>query len=186
MFSNEYCCCHLIKKIKKLNKAFCHIVGSILLVLLWGCSAQKNTGLSRAYHNLTAKYNVLFNGKESFNKGLEKIDKEFTDDYSEILPIFNYSGKDAVAIASADMDRTIKKCSKLITLHSITAKPKVKDNKNLTEEQRAFFSKKEYNAFVDDAYLLMGKAHFYKQEYDLASELFKRLSMISRIDPNVL
>ena len=75
----------------------------------------------------------------------------------------------------SDMDRTIKKCSKLITLHSITAKPKVKDNKTLTPDQREFFSKKEYNIFVDDAYLLMGKAHFYKQEYALASDIFKRI-----------
>lgn len=168
-----------------MNRAFCYIVGSILLVLLWGCSAQKNTGLSRAYHNLTAKYNVLFNGQESYNKGLEKIEKEFSDDYSEILPIFIYSGKDAVATASADMDRAIKKCAKLITLHSITAKPKVKDKKNLTEEQRVFFSKKEYNAFVDDAYLLMGKAHFYKLEYDQASEAFKKIITDFKNDPTV-
>jgi tetratricopeptide (TPR) repeat protein len=158
-----------------LNRRPIHIVFFIVPLLLWGCSAQKNTGLSRAYHNLTAKYNVLFNGNESFKKGLEKIDAEFKDDYSEILPIFNYAGKDAVTLASADMDRTIKKCSKLITLHSITAKPKVRDNKNLTPDQREFFSKKEYNRFVDDAYLLMGKAQFYKQEYSLASEIFRRL-----------
>lgn len=168
-----------------MNRAFSYIAGSILLVLLWGCSAQKNTGLSRAYHNLTAKYNVLFNGQESYNKGLEKIEKEFSDDYSEILPIFIYSGKDAVAAASSDMDRAIKKCAKLITLHSITAKPKVKDKKNLTEEQRAFFSKKEYNAFVDDAYLLMGKAHFYKLEYDQASEALKKVVNDFKNDPNV-
>jgi tetratricopeptide (TPR) repeat protein len=158
-----------------LNKQQVNITYFIMLFLLWGCSAQKNTGLSRAYHNLTARYNVLFNGKESFKKGLEKIESGFKDDYSEILPIFYYESKDAIAIASADMDRTIKKCSKLITLHSITAKPKVRDNKNLSPDQRAFFSKKEYNLYVDDAYLLMGKAHFYKQEYALASELFRRL-----------
>ncbi len=158
-----------------MNRSPVHIIFFIILFLLWGCSAQKNTGISRAYHNLTAKYNVLFNGNESFKKGLEKIDSEHKDDYTEILPIFNYAGKDAVTLASADMDRTIKKCSKLITLHSITAKPKVRDNKNLTPDQRAFFSKKEYTLFVDDAYLLMGKAHFYKQEYEQASEIFRRL-----------
>lgn len=147
----------------------------LILFLLAGCSAQKNTGLSRAYHGLTAKYNVLFNASESYKKGLEKIDKDFVDDYSEILPLFNYSSKEVVSVAGSDMDRTIKKCSKLITLHSITAKPKVKDNKNLTPNQRAFFSKKEYNVFVDDAYLLMGKAHFYKHEFELASDIFRRL-----------
>src|SRR5512133_165789 len=144
-------------------------------LLLLACSAQKNTGLSRAYHNLTARYNVLFNGNESYNDGLAKIEKEFKDDYSEILPVFKYETKEAVTIASSDMDRTIKKCSKLITLHSITAKPKVRDNKTLTPEEREFFNKKEYNVFVDDAYLLMGKAHFYKLEYSLASEVFRRV-----------
>lgn len=146
-----------------------------LLYLLWGCSAQKNTGLSRAYHNLTAKYNVLFNGTESFRDGLAKIDEQFTDDYSEILPVFNYKGKETVNIAGSDMDRTIKKCSKLITLHSITAKPKVRDNKTLSPDERTFFSKKEYNVFVDDAYLLMAKAYFYRHEFSQASDIFRRI-----------
>jgi tetratricopeptide (TPR) repeat protein len=158
-----------------LKRPTVNIIYLTALFLLGGCSAQKNTTVSRAYHNLTAKYNVLFNGKESFKKGLEKIESGFKDDYSEILPVFNYVEKDAVALASSDMDRTIKKCSKLISLHSITNKPKVRDSKNLTSKQREFFSKKEYNLFVGDAYLLMGKAHFYKQEYSLASEIFKRI-----------
>jgi tetratricopeptide (TPR) repeat protein len=131
--------------------------------------------MSRAFHNLTAKYNVLFNGEESFKKGVERIEDGFVDNYSEILPVFPFMEKDAVSLASADMDRTIKKCSKCITMHSITAKPKVKDNKNLTPKQREFFSKKEYNIYVDDAYLLMGKAHFYKQDYDQALEIFRLL-----------
>ncbi len=131
--------------------------------------------MSRAFHNLTAKYNVLFNGEESFRDGVERIEDGFVDDYSKILPVFPFMEKDAASLASADMDRTIKKCSKCITLHSITAKPKVKDNKNLTPKQREFFSKKEYNIYIDDAYLLMGKAHFYKQEYDQALEIFRLL-----------
>lgn len=147
----------------------------IVLLVLFGCSVQKNTGLSRAYHNLTAKYNVLFNGSESFKDGLEKIEKEYKDDYAAILPVFKYSGKDVVTLAGADMERTIKKCSKLITLHSITTKPKARENKTLSPSERAFFSKKEYNLFVDDAYLLMGKAHFYKHEFAIASDVFKKV-----------
>ncbi|HEX2395407.1 MAG TPA: tetratricopeptide repeat protein [Bacteroidales bacterium] len=157
-----------------MHKKPVHII-SVLFLLLWGCSAQKNTGLSRAFHNLTAKYNVLFNGTESYKDGLAKIEEQFKDDYSEVLPVFNYKGKDVVSIAGSDMDRTIKKCSKLITLHSITAKPKVKDNKTLSPDERAFFSKKEYNVFVDDAYLLMAKAHFYRHEFILASDIFRKI-----------
>ncbi len=151
------------------------IIAFVTLLLLIGCSAQKNTGLSRAYHNLTARYNVLFNGNESFKDGVEKIDKEYKDDYSVVLPLFKYSNKEVVSIAGTEMDRTIKKCSKLITLHSISAKPKVNENKTLSPSERAFFSKKEYNRFVDDAYLLMGKAHFYKHEFTQASDIFKKV-----------
>ena len=151
---------------------------TIVAFLLWllfaaGCSVQKNTGLSRTFHNVTAKFNVLFNGKESFEKGVAKIDAGLKDDYAELLPVFNYVSKDAVDLAASDMDRTIKKCSKLISLHSITAKPKVKGSKNLTPKEREFFNKKEYNLYVDDAYLLMGKSHFYKHDFTLAMDVFR-------------
>jgi tetratricopeptide (TPR) repeat protein len=168
-----------------LNSRSVNIFSLILALLLAGCSAQKNTGISRAYHNLTAKYNVLFNGSESFKEGLEKINLEFKDDYSEILPVFKYTGRDVASIVASDMDRTIKKCSKLITLHSITAKPKVRDSKTLSEDERAFFNRKEYNAFVDDAYLLMGKAHFYKKEFSLASEVFRKIINDFKNQPSV-
>jgi tetratricopeptide (TPR) repeat protein len=149
------------------------IAFAALLILATGCSVQKNTTVSRAYHNLTARFNVLFNGKESYNRGIAQIESGFKDDYAEILPVFVFGEKEAADLASSDMDRTIKKCSKLISLHSITVKPKVKDGKSLTPKQREFFSKKEYNQYVDDAYLLMGKAHLYKHEYDQAAETFK-------------
>jgi tetratricopeptide (TPR) repeat protein len=144
-------------------------------MLAAGCSVQKNTALSRTFHNITAKYNVLFNGTESFRKGVARIDAEFQDDYAEILPVFPFTEKNAVTLCGSDMDRAIKKCTKLISLHSITVKPKVKNAKNLSEKEREFFNKHEYNAFVDDAYLLMGKSHFYKQEYEQAAEVFRSI-----------
>ncbi len=146
-----------------------------MLILPLGCSVQKNTGLSRTFHEMTARFNILFNGTQSFNKGQEKIDKDFHDDFADILPIFPFTSKDASALASSDMDRAIKKCEKLINMHSITVKPKVKNSKTLSPSEREFFNKKEYNGYVDDAYLLMGKSHFYKQEYTEASELFHRI-----------
>ncbi|HJZ39010.1 MAG TPA: tetratricopeptide repeat protein [Bacteroidales bacterium] len=149
------------------------LITALVLVLISGCSAQKNTGLSRTFHNLTARYNVLFNGRESFKKGLVNIEKGYRDDYSEILPVFIFLEKDAITLAGPDMDRTIKKCSKLISLHSITAKPKVKSSRNLSQKQREFFNKREYNLLIDDAYLLMAKAHFCRQEYVQANEIFR-------------
>lgn len=147
----------------------------LMLFLPLGCSVQKNTGLSRTFHEITAKFNVLFNGTQSFNKGTEKIEEGYNDDFAEILPIFPFTTKEASALASSDMDHAIKKCEKLIALHSITVKPKVKNSKTLSPAEREFFNKKEYNGYVDDAYLLMGKSHFYRQEYAEAYELFHRI-----------
>ncbi|MBN1416318.1 MAG: tetratricopeptide repeat protein [Bacteroidales bacterium] len=145
----------------------------IVLVTFAGCSTQKNTPVTRFYHNLTSKYNVLFNGTESYNKGIKKMEETFEDDYSEVLPVFIYSDPKVAQAIGSDMDRTIKKTSKLISLHSITVKPKVKSTKNLSAKEREFFNKKEFNSFVDNAYLLMGKAHFHKHEFGLATETFR-------------
>jgi tetratricopeptide (TPR) repeat protein len=144
----------------------------ILFVFLAGCSTQKNTPVTRFYHNVTSRYNVLFNGSESYNKGMKKMEEAFQDDYSGILPVFLYGDPDVSKTISSDMDRTIKKSSKLISLHSITAKPKVKKTKTLSPKEREFFNKKEFNNYVDDAYLLMGKAHFHKHDFGLATETF--------------
>jgi tetratricopeptide (TPR) repeat protein len=155
-----------LKKIKK-------VILPLLLLTVIACSTHKNTVITRGYHNLTAKYNVLFNGKESFNKGLRSMEENFRDNYAEILPVFQYGNPDVAKAISGDMDRTVKKCSKLISLHSITVKPRVKDTKTINDRKREYFNKKEYNRYVDDAYLLMGKAHFHKHDFGLAAETFR-------------
>ncbi|OFY58983.1 MAG: hypothetical protein A2Y87_09930, partial [Bacteroidetes bacterium RBG_13_46_8] len=157
----------------------------ILLVFLAGCSTQKNTPVTRFYHNVTSRYNVLFNGSESYNKGMKKMEETFQNDYSGILPVFLYGDDDVTKAISSDMDRTIKKSSKLISLHSITVKPKVKKTKTLSPKEREFFNKKEFNDFVDDAYLLMGKAHFHKHDFGLATETFQLLMNDFKNEPVV-
>jgi tetratricopeptide (TPR) repeat protein len=143
-----------------------------ILIIFAACSTQKNTFVTRTYHNITAKYNILFNGDVSFNKGLNKIEDSFEDDYSEVLPIFTYGDEGLAKAVAPEMERTIKKGSKLVTLHSITVKPKLKSNTAISPKKRAFYNKKEFNKWVDNNYLLMGKAHFYKHDFNLALETF--------------
>jgi tetratricopeptide (TPR) repeat protein len=156
----------LIQRVKK------YAIFLIAISLAFSCSTKKNTALRRGYHNLTAHYNVLFNGNESFKKGMQKLETSHKDDYSEILPVFLYSKKEDLATIGSDMDRAIKKATKLITLHSITVKPDIDTKADLTPKEREFYSKKEYNKWVDDAYLLLGKSHFYKKEFGIAKESF--------------
>jgi len=145
-----------------------------IISLLTSCSTQKNTFVNRNFHNINAKYNVLFNGKESYKEGALKIDKSYKENYSFILPIFKNNDPDAAKTATSSFERTIEKSTKCINKHSIKAKPKNLQNKtNLTERDRKELEKVEYNRFVDDAYMYIGKSHFAKQDYVLAIETFK-------------
>lgn len=135
------------------------------MVALFSCSVEKNTNLSRFYHNLTSKYNIYFNGYQSYLNGLERISASNSDNYSLVFPLFEYSNKDAARTASGDMERTIQKCSKLVSLHSLTVKPERKNNKPLTGNEKEFYEKSEYNEWVDDSYLLMGKAQMILGRY---------------------
>ncbi|MFO7574737.1 MAG: tetratricopeptide repeat protein [Bacteroidales bacterium] len=138
----------------------------VLLYLASACSVEKNTGATRFYHGLTAKYNIYFNGYESFKAGVEKVNRDHNDDFVDILTLFEFSNPSSAKVCAADMERTIQKMGKLITLKSITARPEKKDNQSPRDED--FYNRKEYNEWVDDAYLLIAKARFYLREYDQA------------------
>jgi tetratricopeptide (TPR) repeat protein len=147
-------------------------VACLLFILISSCSTQKNTLISRTYHNITAKYNVFFNGNESYKKGIKKVEESSMDDYSRILPVFIYGNKEMATSIAPDMDVAIKKSSKLITLHSIKAKPSVKKGRKMTPQEKENYNRNEFNNWVDDAYLLVGKSHMYKQDYDNAENTF--------------
>ncbi len=149
-----------------------YLVIIALVLFLSDCSTEKNTGLTRSYHNLTAHYNIFFNGEESFKKGLKKMELSFTDNYAKILPMFKYSDEEVASNIAPDMDRAVKKSSKLISMHSITAKPKRKKGA-LSKREKEFYSKNEFNKWVDDAYLLIGKANFYKRDFSTAEQTLK-------------
>jgi tetratricopeptide (TPR) repeat protein len=94
------------------------------------------------------------------------------DDYTQILPVFTYDD-DAIAQSIApDMETSISKATKVIALHSIKAKPEYKNGPQ-TEKQKAFYARNEYNKWVDDNYLIMGKSYLYRHDFLLAIETFK-------------
>ena len=138
------------------------------LAILTTCSVEKNTGTTRFYHGLTSKYNIYFNGNESFKKGAAKVNTAYRDDYSEILKVFEYSDPNIPSLCSADMERAIQKASKVISLKSITAKPKTTGNAVPNEKDEEFLNRKEYNEWVDNCYLLMGKARLYNHDFEQA------------------
>jgi len=142
------------------------------LLVLSNCSVEKNTGTTRFYHGLTARFNIYFNGYESFKAGLVKINNGYRDDYAEMLKVFEFSDPATAQLCSSDMERAIQKASKVISLKSITAKPEFDPKKDLTENEKDLLEQKEFNEWVDDSYFLIAKARFYKHEFNEAASVF--------------
>ena len=155
---------------KKVLRFFAGMV--VLSLFFSGCSTRKNTLLTRNYHNLTSHYNIYFNAYEIYREGLKKVDLSFRDNYNQIIPVNVFSREEAARRIMSDMEKTKKKCSKLITTHSIKTNPKIKGGAR-TERQKEFLRRSEYNKWVDDSYLLMGKAHYHQHDFYPAIQNFE-------------
>jgi len=127
---------------------------SVILVVGTSCSTRKNNFPNRAYHTVTSTYNVNYNGREALNKGISDLDKKRKDNFLEILPIYYYPPKQDLTSAFPSFDRAIEKSSKSVFKHSILIRGK------------------EYVKTMNDAYMMMGKAYFYKQDYNEAKRVF--------------
>ncbi len=149
-----------------------YLLSIILSGILTSCSTEKNTLVTRTYHNITSRYNIFFNGNESFKRGLEQMEESHVDDYTRILPVFLWGDENTAGSIAGDMETAIQKATKVITLHSITVKPEFKQGPQ-SEKQKAFYARNEYNKFVPENYLLMGKAYLFRNDLNLALETFK-------------
>lgn len=143
----------------------------VLLAILWmsawalsSCSTRKNTLASRSYHNLVSRYNILFNGNQALEAGESQLQTELNDNYTQLLPIYKSQLPEAENMVMDHMSYAIEKSNKLIHKHSITAKPKRRRRKQ-SKRQQQLAQKNEYNNWVDDAYFLSGKAHYYLKDY---------------------
>ncbi len=141
-------------KAQTLHKHILRLAVFLVLLNLVSCSTKKNTGLRRAYHNLTCHYNVWWNGDVSLAEGMQSLRQSAKDNYNKVLPVYNYGTKQDAQSLNPKMDRAIKKASIAIQRHSMS------------------FGGKEYVKWIDDSYMMMGKAHFIKQDYTSARRVF--------------
>ncbi len=131
--------------------------------------------MSRSYHNTTLKYNIYFNGKEAYKRGVTRINSANTDNYNEVLHLFVDSKEEFSGSGSGDMEKAIQKSAKGIKIHSITKKPSVKKSGSMSKKDKEFYDQKEFNKWIDDCYLLMGKAYFIKRDFLQARQNFEYL-----------
>ena len=106
------------------------------------------------YHNLTSHYNVYWNGEKALKDGDKQLRTSVKDDYSQVLRVYNYGNKQDGMSLNSTMDRALEKTSICVQKHSMK------------------FNNRERVRWIDDAYLVMAKAHFYKQDYVPARRTF--------------
>jgi tetratricopeptide (TPR) repeat protein len=141
--------------LKKVKTYLYFCLAAILVVaFLESCSTKKNSFTRRLYHNITSRYNGYFNGNEALKEGVTALETANIDDYSKILKIYRIGTAADATAQNANFDKAFTKASTVIIKHSI------------------FIKKTEHVRWVPEAYLLIGKSYFYKQEYKLAAEAF--------------
>lgn len=123
-------------------------------MMLASCSTKKNKWNRRVWHNMTAHYNVWWNGNQSMKEGEKALREAVKDDYNQTLRVYNYGTKENAMALNQQMDRTMEKDAICIQKHSMR------------------FNNEERVRWIDDAFIDMGKAHFYKQDYVPARRTF--------------
>ncbi|MCM1320344.1 MAG: tetratricopeptide repeat protein [Muribaculaceae bacterium] len=156
-----------------------------LLLGLWACSTNKNTAASRNWQAFTTRYNVYYNGSEHYNEQLKNMEKSYQDDYTRRVPMHPAEARsdNKLPQPTGDFKRTIEKMQKAIQLHSITKKPKKRTS---TPKDKAFRSREEFNPFLHNAWLMMGRAQYFNGDFLGAASTFFYISRHFKWLPNVV
>jgi tetratricopeptide (TPR) repeat protein len=119
--------------------------------------------------NLTSRYNYIYNANVILNDYMTGLQETHSDNFSAILPVyinpaaFNPAAADPIVptVDSKELDEIINKAQTLI-------------------------ADKSYGNYIDDAYLLLGKAYFYKGNYFIAAEYFDYIAHTYKKDKKTL
>ncbi|MBC7650289.1 MAG: hypothetical protein H7101_00915 [Deinococcales bacterium] len=112
---------------------------------------KKLTISKRLFQNAFTHYNYYFNANNKINEIIDRAKAINKDDYSNILSFYNYS-LDATARETMELDSVVYKCTAGILLHDLR------------------------NDWIDNLYLLLGKAYLLRKNYDSASYVFQYIN----------
>jgi tetratricopeptide (TPR) repeat protein len=114
-------------------------------------TTTKMNALKRFNNNINSKYNFNFNASNELNDVVLAAKQAFKDDFSKLLPFYNYSLENTQNQKN-ELDSVILKCNNGILLHDLRSD------------------------WVDDLYLLMGKAYYYQKKFDSAAITFQYIN----------
>jgi hypothetical protein len=144
---------------------FLFIAISTISLVFSSCSTERNTFISRTYHSTTAHYNGYFNANDLLRTSLVQYQNGLKENYYNVLPIRPLPNEEEVKDLYTPIDTAISKCTKVIQRHAMPSmdKPSLK--------------KDEHNTWIDENWLTIGVANYYRRNYDVA---FKNLSYVKK------
>lgn len=146
-------------------------VGVAAVLLCAACSNKKNTAASRNWQAFNTRYNVYFNGNEHYKETLKEMEQKYEDDYTRTVMMHPAEARanEKLPQPTGDFKRTIEKMQKAIQLHSISKKPAKKSG---SKKEKEFRARTEFNPFLHNAWMMMGKAQFQNGDFLGAASTF--------------
>lgn len=143
-----------------------------------GCGPRKNTALSRNYQAFITRYNIYYNGDEHYKITMKDLENAYVDDYSRLLFVHptDARGVEGVTQPQGDFTRSIEKAQKAIQLRSIKKKPARKAGKSSDPKYKEWMRREEYNPFLHNAWMMLGKSQFNNGDFLGAASTFYYIS----------
>ena len=155
------------------------VVLTLFLSVLFGaCSPKKNTAASRNYQAFITRYNIYYNGDTHFRETLADMESKYEDDYSRQVFMHPVEAKSDPLLPqpSGNFDRSIEKAQKAIQLRSIKKRPKKKAGKSSDPKYKEWMKREEYNPFLHNAWMMMGRSQYYNGDFLGAASTFFYIS----------
>lgn len=159
-----------------------------MLLMFVSCTSTKNTKMTRFYHSVNTRYNIYFNGNEAYKEALKAQNKGYQESYSDFILMYPVSSlpKDKDK-EGGSFDRAVEKAAKAIKRHSIKTPPAKQRGKSRDPEYVRYMNREEYNPFMHNAWMLMGKAQFHNGDFLIASSTFSYITRhYANDDPKII
>ena len=143
-------------------------------VALSSCLGKKNTAARRNYTAFITRYNIYYNGDEHYKLTLKEMNDKYEDDFSRLVLMNPVEAKNdpTAPQPSGNFDRSIEKAQKAIQIRSIKQKPPKKSGKSGDLAYKAWMKRDEYNPFLHNAWMMMGRSQYYNGDFLGAASTF--------------
>ena len=111
---------------------------------------KKFTPPRHFFQNMYTHYNYYFNAKNRLQEIITSAKIQHREDYTKLLPFYNYTFD--ITSKSTEIDSVLQKCTAGILLHDLR------------------------NDWIDNLYLLLGRAYLLRKDYDSASMTFQYIN----------